>query len=532
MTLPAGGTSEIEAYITVDAQTIAFPSYFLLETDLEVTRTDQATTPVTTLLVIGSDYDVSGAGNELGGSITLKAGVADVGDQIVIKRQPPCSQLVKFDYNKRFASRTNEKAHDKAMMLICLLIEQFYGGNARVIRYPDNEFGTNSILPEKESRKGGILVFDETTGEIIAAAKGSLDLALMLLTDPTLGGATPSNVNGATQAAIKAYIDSEVDDLQEQLEVPAIQFGHGFTQAGVAVRLDNSFNFVLAQADTEANAQSVGLISEVIDANNFRVKFGGGEVTVTGHGFSEGPVFLDPTTPGALTQTKPDIIKQVAYVKDANTLIVVDTYPIVPDDIKGLNETELLITGSQVWAVPAGVKRIKVTAVAGGGGGGGSSSNGGAPFGGNSGTGSSGGGGETRVGYFDVTPGANITVTIGAGGAGGAGNAAGAGSPGSAGGNTVLSGPISLTANGGGGGGATTGGGSGGSGGSGGLYGIGGQSGQSGFVGALPTLPGVSSTDSAMAPYGIGGRGAPGGGFFGWNGSGGTGGNGAVLIEW
>ncbi len=91
-------------------------------------------------------------------------------------------------------------------------------------------------------------------------------------------------------------------------------------------------------------------------------------------------------------------------------------------------------TVSGTFTVPAGVYRIHVRSVGAGGGGGGSTSS----------TGSGGGGGGYADGFYDVTPAATYTVTIGAAGSGGAnGN-------GTAGGNTTFG--ALQTANGGAGG--------------------------------------------------------------------------------
>jgi hypothetical protein len=69
--------------------------------------------------------------------------------------------------------------------------------------------------------------------------------------------------------------------------------------------------------------------------------------------------------------------------------------------------TMVTYTSSTTWTVPAGITKVKVT-VTGGGGGGGSS--------GNSRTGTGGAAGGTAIKYLTTTPGAVITVTIGAGG--------------------------------------------------------------------------------------------------------------------
>jgi Tfp pilus assembly protein PilX len=111
--------------------------------------------------------------------------------------------------------------------------------------------------------------------------------------------------------------------------------------------------------------------------------------------------------------------------------------------------------GSTVWTVPVCVTSVTVQAWGGGGGGGSAwsrCSNGG----GNeacAGAGGGGGGGYTSK-VFAVTPGDNITITVGAGGAGGTvGTGVGSGVNGFNGGNSSFIGPsINLTATGGTGG--------------------------------------------------------------------------------
>ncbi|WP_211842340.1 glycine-rich domain-containing protein [Neoroseomonas alkaliterrae] len=72
-----------------------------------------------------------------------------------------------------------------------------------------------------------------------------------------------------------------------------------------------------------------------------------------------------------------------------------------------------VFTSSGTFTVPAGVSRVRVTCTGGGGAGAGTTPNGG---------GGGGAAGQTAIGWYDVTPGSAITVTVGAGGAAGAGD--------------------------------------------------------------------------------------------------------------
>ena len=189
---------------------------------------------------------------------------------------------------------------------------------------------------------------------------------------------------------------------------------------------------------------------------------------------------------------------------------------------------------STTWVVPTGVFAVKRVRVWGAGGGGG-----GTPGGGGSSCG--GGGAGYAEGYFiPVTPGASITVTVGAGGAGGVGNAYG-----TAGGNSSFGAATPIVGNGGGGGspGSTNVVGAGGTASGAQLTVSGSNSGLSFAVGAQNGcgFGGGSPFGGGVAALGLNNNGAaglfPGGGANGGSSAsstatGGTGANGMILIEY
>lgn len=91
------------------------PYYFLEQTHLLVTRVNVDTT--TTTLVLGSDYSVSGAGNQAGGSVTMFVAPA-VGVQILIQRSVPATQETDYVANDPFPAESHERALDKLTMLV------------------------------------------------------------------------------------------------------------------------------------------------------------------------------------------------------------------------------------------------------------------------------------------------------------------------------------------------------------------------------------------------------------------------------
>lgn len=88
------------------------------------------------------------------------------------------------------------------------------------------------------------------------------------------------------------------------------QTGHGLA-VGDVVKLTGADTYAKAKADTEANAEVVGIVSAVADANTFTLAMGG---DITGlSGLTAGSVYyLSDATAGALTATEPSTIGSVS----------------------------------------------------------------------------------------------------------------------------------------------------------------------------------------------------------------------------
>jgi hypothetical protein len=88
-----------------------------------------------------------------------------------------------------------------------------------------------------------------------------------------------------------------------------VQSAHGFSLAQI-LRF-NGTAYVLAKADTAANAETPGIVSHVWDANRFTLLFFG---YVTGlSGLTSAQIyFLSPSTAGALTATEPSTPGQIS----------------------------------------------------------------------------------------------------------------------------------------------------------------------------------------------------------------------------
>lgn len=233
MSVPNENT-EIQFTLTSTGQTLATNFTFLEEDDLQVFSGTTSTNPVA--LVKNSDYTVT-LPLQLGqnGSITMTPGT--IGEVITITRCPPCTQLTVFVENDRFPAKVQERTHDKAYMLACKAIDSIFGPNARAIRYPLTEFGTNNVVPIKDDRTAGgagtVFGWKGTDGAPDVLSKGSLNLVLTLSNDSAMGGASPDPVNGSTQRAIKIYIDA--NDTLLQTEIDAIEAAVGLNTDGTYI---------------------------------------------------------------------------------------------------------------------------------------------------------------------------------------------------------------------------------------------------------------------------------------------------------
>ena len=127
------------------------------------------------------------------------------------------------------------------------------------------------------------------------------------------------------------------------ITVTVTQPAHGFTVGQVIKFNGGTGLYELALADSAANAESIGFVSDVASVNVFTIQvigYAGGFV-----GLSAGEVyFLSATTPGAISTTEPSttgyVSKPVLIAIDATTgwilhyrgLIITDGSPITPEE--------------------------------------------------------------------------------------------------------------------------------------------------------------------------------------------------------
>lgn len=108
------------------------------------------------------------------------------------------------------------------------------------------------------------------------------------------------------------------------------QTAHGFAIYD-CLRLAGG-TFVKAQANSDVNADVVGVVSKVTDANVFEITLAG-RIT-GGQAGNTGPRYLSPTTPGALVDTEPSVPGQVSkpvlYCDDPDAYVQIQRGYILP----------------------------------------------------------------------------------------------------------------------------------------------------------------------------------------------------------
>lgn len=121
------------------------------------------------------------------------------------------------------------------------------------------------------------------------------------------------------------------------VELEVTQASHGFSVGEVLKAGSVAGSYELAQANSVANAEVVGIVSEVIDVNTYKIQTNGFLSSGVPAGSQGDVVFLSPTTPGGMTTTKPSTNGQVikslgVLVDDPLVLKIFDHIGILIDD--------------------------------------------------------------------------------------------------------------------------------------------------------------------------------------------------------
>lgn len=168
----------------------AVPFYFLLNSDLLVILRSSA--GVETTQVLTTNYTVTGAGNENGGSVTMLV-APPAGTTLTILRNAPATQETDLIPNDRLPAESLETALDKLTMLVQQLDEE----NNRAIKFATTDTAPAGTLPTSTVRAGKILSFDGS-GNPVTTLGGSGYVLIGEEVQTATSGQTVFNLTNAT----------------------------------------------------------------------------------------------------------------------------------------------------------------------------------------------------------------------------------------------------------------------------------------------------------------------------------------------
>jgi len=177
VTVPENDRREL---FTASASQTVFPFDFPIyeATHLAVWRLRDA---VQQLLVHGADYNVSGVGEQSGGSITLTVG-ADAGDVIAILGAQPNARSTSFTDGGDLPAAALNAEYNR----LIIALQQLRTEVRRTIRQPETDAPEGLVLPEIAARANRVLGFD-SGGAMVFYALGSAGSLTEVI---ALGGTT------------------------------------------------------------------------------------------------------------------------------------------------------------------------------------------------------------------------------------------------------------------------------------------------------------------------------------------------------
>jgi hypothetical protein len=219
---------------TGNGSTTAFavPFYFLAAADLQVILRSGTTE---TVQVLTTNYTVSGAGVEAGGTVTMLVAPA-AAVTVTIRRNIEATQETDLLPNDRLPAESLETALDKVTMLTQQLGEE----SARSIKFPASDAVMSSQVPAASARASKFLSFDANG---VPTATVGVDATLDIFTQAGTG-ATPRSVNSKLRDTISAADFGAIGDGSDetakiQLALNSIPAAGGtvFVPAGVKFNL-------------------------------------------------------------------------------------------------------------------------------------------------------------------------------------------------------------------------------------------------------------------------------------------------------
>ena len=219
MTIPAGQSGVTYHTGNGTASTFDYEFKITAEADLKVTQTDTA--GVDTVLVLNTDYTVTGVGNNAGGSITLVAGALASNYTLAIEDDVEVSQLTPFGNQSAFYANLHEDSYDKNTRIARKAIYEV----DRSIKIPGSVQGVDTELPKPEAlnlfrwNEDGTALENVETADLITTAQFSNFKTDTFVDgiDFTAGTTTTVTLDSApgTKANTQVYFDGVYQEKSE-----------------------------------------------------------------------------------------------------------------------------------------------------------------------------------------------------------------------------------------------------------------------------------------------------------------------------
>jgi len=299
-----------------DDATSAFPFAFkaYVDTDLEVVLINDSTS-VETTLVLNTNYTIAftNAVKPSAGTVTLTGANSPLatGFTLVIRRILPFTQEIDLVDNEGTPAATYEEGYDRGVMLIQQMKEEIDRALKQAVT------ATTSLeIPTPEANK---VLTGVSATEVAWSALSTTTYAGTIgrgadaskAASPSVGDIYFATDTGKIYICAVAGVWIQMTTVTDQIKLAITQATHGFS-VGDVLKFSGGV-WAKAQADSEANQRVLGVVGAVDDVNNFDVIIGG-EISGLSGLTAGSRYYLDPSTAGAATTTKPSTAGQ--FIKD------------------------------------------------------------------------------------------------------------------------------------------------------------------------------------------------------------------------
>jgi hypothetical protein len=167
----------------------SFPYYFLANADLAVIL--RSSTGVETVQVLTTNYTVTGAGNPVGGTVTMLVAPAS-GETLVIYRDPALTQITDFVANDALPAETLEMALDRLTMISQRLKEV----DVRSLKFPETDSASlSAVYPSSVDRASRVASF-AADGSPTTLSLAGLGVTVDNTSLVVVAAVAPGHVNG------------------------------------------------------------------------------------------------------------------------------------------------------------------------------------------------------------------------------------------------------------------------------------------------------------------------------------------------